>query len=816
MDAVGDWLAPSLAAVIATALASMGMGTLFSGWAWLVPTLSCIGCAALGAVASRAVRLPAWMAAPTAFLALLLGLTIGYSEGHAILGFIPSPGAIEALRGQLESGASYLATSEIPMWPHHGAVTIVAAGAGLAGIAVDACAVTLRRAAVAGYPLLIVTAIPMIARRDDMPWWSFVCTAVGYVLLLAVAQLNLHSDWGRVLRQRATRAHQGLTQPAQLVGVLAIVLAVGITGLLPGSSGHGLFSGLSGLKRLTSVDNRSAETVHPFTSLRGELNQPTPTELLRVRTNDPDPFYLRLTSLDRFTGDGWTQNRLHAGDKDRVSNWDPRPLPLRSQIPHVTQRTRIDVVGLSDSSYLPVYANPTQISTPGDWRWDSGTETVFSARQRTDQMSYEFTSVRVPYDRALLAAAPPVSRSGSFYRRYTALDGPVRSEVGGLVDSLMGKGRSELDIVLAALEHFDESNGFKYTERTKPGSSGDALVDFLNNKEGFCEQYASAMAYLVRAAHIPARVAVGFSRGHLERGDSGDFVSITTRDAHAWVEVYFNGIGWVPFDPTPPAGPGRSNAGDDAPQPSPSTESTTAPTSRVPSQGPSAPAVAPSRPLGSHAAGNSGNGDGGWPLWLAIVALAVAVPLLIGPGIYRGRSRGDRLRRLGRVGTIPDASGLHGTAWASGQVRGRGAAYAAWDELTDTAFDLGALPRDWTRPPVTWRRAYTPRELIDALRTDQLTPIAREAVEHICRVHERARYGRTVGATAGLADAVTAACAGLRDRAPRGRVILARLWPPSVAERARFVTRRRLGQAQQKLLRVWSNADAYLRRRLAR
>ncbi|MGH3430143.1 MAG: hypothetical protein ACRDQZ_21660, partial [Mycobacteriales bacterium] len=264
-----------------------------------------------------------------------------------------------------------------------------------------------------------------------------------------------------------------------------------------------------------------------------------------------------------------------------------------------------------------------------------------------------------------------------------------------------------------------------------------------------------------------------------------------------------------------PAGPGRSNTGE-APPSSPTAESTTAPTPGARSQERSAPAVAPSRPLGSHAAGNSGNGNGGWPLWLAIAALAVAVPLLIGPGIYRGRSRSNRLRLLGRAGAAPEASGPRVTAWASGQVRGRDAAYAAWDELTDTAFDLGALPRDGTRPAVTWRHAYTPRELFDVLRTNQLTPSAREAVEHICRVHERARYARTVGATAGLAGAVTAACAGLRGRTSRGRVIIARLWPPSVAERAGYALRQRLGQAQQKLLRVGSNASTYLRHRLAR
>ncbi len=83
-------------------------------------------------------------------------------------------------------------------------------------------------------------------------------------------------------------------------------------------------------------------------------------------------------------------------------------------------------------------------------------------------------------------------------------------------------------------------------------------MDFLTTKRGYCELYASAMAYLVRAAGIPSRVAIGFRNGH----PAGDRISVTNHDAHAWVEVYFSGIGWVPFDPTPP---GERGGGNDLP-----------------------------------------------------------------------------------------------------------------------------------------------------------------------------------------------------------------------------------------------------------
>ena len=94
----------------------------------------------------------------------------------------------------------------------------------------------------------------------------------------------------------------------------------------------------------------------------------------------------------------------------------------------------------------------------------------------------------------------------------------------------------------------DPANGFVYSLDVKPGNSGDALVDFLTNKQGYCEQYASAMAVMLRSLNIPSRVVVGFTQG-VKRAD-GSYL-VTSHDAHAWVEVKFENNGWVRFDPTP-------------------------------------------------------------------------------------------------------------------------------------------------------------------------------------------------------------------------------------------------------------------------
>ena len=88
-----------------------------------------------------------------------------------------------------------------------------------------------------------------------------------------------------------------------------------------------------------------------------------------------------------------------------------------------------------------------------------------------------------------------------------------------------------------------------------------ALIQFLTkNKEGYCQQFAFGMAVLARLAGIPARVVVGYTQGSFIGNDNWQ---VKTSDAHAWPELYFPGVGWLRFEPTPPnaAGlPGQATA----------------------------------------------------------------------------------------------------------------------------------------------------------------------------------------------------------------------------------------------------------------
>ena len=171
----------------------------------------------------------------------------------------------------------------------------------------------------------------------------------------------------------------------------------------------------------------------------------------------------------------------------------------------------------------------------------------------------------------------------------------------------------------------------------RAGHDEDAIRSFLDARRGYCEQFAGTYAAFARSIGLPARVAVGFTPGELTDG----VYVVRGQHAHAWPEVWFEGIGWVPFEPTPGRGapgaqsytfvePQQSTEGD-----SPSSSATTA----VPG-GASASTSLPSGEdlaglipgeLGGNveAVGFSDPGESVWPRRMLIALAAVAVAALL-------------------------------------------------------------------------------------------------------------------------------------------------------------------------------------------
>ena len=368
-------------------------------------------------------------------------------------------------------------------------------------------------------------------------------------------------------------------------------------------------------------------------------------------------------------------------------------------------------------------------------------------------------------------------------QQFTAV--PPNQKIADLVARLTADATSDYDRVRALYDYFSEANGFGYALNADYHATNDAILGFLfDGKTGFCEQYAAALAWLVRQAGIPARVAFGFTRGGTRDGQTA---SLTNQNLHAWTEVYFSGYGWVPFDATP-----ASHLSGSAPQTwAPDTDQR----SGGPSTGPSAasPGVGGSGgPGGSTGpkdpdAGLAGQGNGGtgtrsstitWPWWV-VGAVVFLLLLLTLPAVRRARIRHHRLptRQPAPAPAVAEAGAMQVIgADDPGGDSARTAAHAAWDELIDTLVDF-KIPVDPAETP-----RVTAARVVHRLR---LTGTAAASATLVAGAEERARYARTPLAGPDLSGPVREMRHSLKVSVSRRTRFSAALFPRSVLRRWR-------------------------------
>jgi transglutaminase-like putative cysteine protease len=303
--------------------------------------------------------------------------------------------------------------------------------------------------------------------------------------------------------------------------VIAATLAVAVPALVPG-----LRAGWVGTERSSVVGGaggRSPVVVNPIVDLRRDLTLAEPVEVMRVRTTDPDPDYLRMVALDVFDGTRWRQSRLAAPVTQRVARGLPAPLGLDASVPTTTVRTWVRVRGL-DVPWLPLPYPATDVDVRGDWRYDRVTRVVFSTRATTPGLRYVAVSHKVLPSRAALDAAPAPAGGA----RDLQLPPDLPRVLPELAAELTAGSTTAYRRAVALQDWFRTQ--FAYDTTVATGNGSDALLGFLQDRRGYCEQFAGTMALMARALGIPARVAVGFTPG--VRTADGTW-SITTRDAHA-------------------------------------------------------------------------------------------------------------------------------------------------------------------------------------------------------------------------------------------------------------------------------------------
>ena len=706
---------------------------LYADLAWLGRALGAVLTVALTGLAARRLRVPALLQPPLTTGALGLYLCLVFAHRTLAYGVLPTGATRTALDALLQTGFRDIDRLAPPVPTHPGLTLIAVAGVGAVAVVVDLVAVALGRTAPAGLALLVLYAVPSAVLPGGLGWLPFSLTAVGWLWLLRAEGRDRLSRWGAPMtaddRDEVPAGRVGRRIGAAALGV-AVVLPAFVPGMNTRLVGGGSGSGGDGPARTTT-------TYNPITRLRADLHLPAPREVLRYTTDADRPDYLRMTTLDLFTATGWSSSRL-TGDTKHDGVKKALPLPLRLQtgdatIAHTTVRLR----GL-DAQWLPAPAVPTRVKVDGPWLYDARSETLFGIRTATRRLkkSYTVTSLRVPSS----AVAPAGQATGVPGALLPYIQDPgtaVTTTVRTLTAQILGDAATPYDKVLAIQHYFtDPAQGFRYSLSSKvPGiDSANDLEAFLRGHAGFCEQYASAMAAMVRLAGVPARVAVGFTPGARQR--DGSF-RVTTSDAHAWPEAWFDGAGWVRFEPTPRA--------DQVTVPSYAQAGSVAPGGSVGPLGPSAaPSLGPAPSATTAASRGRAEQDGGagatagsgqtqrgrTTTGLAVAAL-LGIVLLLPRGLHLARRR----RRWRSPGPL-----------------------VAWAQLRDDAVDLGHR----------WRPADTPRVAAAGLaEAFALDAPAQAALDRVTAAVEQARYARDGGDPVGLAADTATVRSGLRGSVRR-------------------------------------------------
>ena len=759
----------TVCAAAASMMAACSLLPLASPSGWILRALLCVCVQAGVGAAARRVPLARPLTVMAQSLVSLVVLTMMFAPHQALGGIIPGPSAFTELSGQVRDGLTDVGNFAIPAPVTPGIRILLVGGVLVVALAVDAIAVTYNSAAPAGLPLLALYSVAAGLSNGGAQWLYFLVAACGYLLLLLAEGRDRLSRWGRVFGGSPSpsgwaggpaSASAGGTALAPVrtgrrIGAMALGIALVAPAVLP-SLGSGLLDTNGSGSGTGGGGGRGGGAVNLVAALQDNLNQPDNREVLTYRTDSTDVggMYLRIAALDKFDGKQWSPSDRETEEIPAVL---PQPQGMATDVKFAAITTQIKVDDNYVQGLLPMPFPAQVVQAPGNWKFQPEGRMIIGDRGQTAAgVRYSVTSMQLQPTVDQLAAAPPAT--GRIAEEYTKVPGSLPPVVAQTAQAVTRNATNDYQRALA-LQRYFTSGQFVYNTQAKAGTGVDAIARFLQTKEGFCVHFAFTMAAMARTLHIPARVAIGFTPGTQSADGS---MSVGLKDAHAWPELYFEGVGWTRFEPTPyrgsaPAYTQSATTGTSSAPTDQAPHGNTATASPTPSA--SSSCAAENRQPGDcgQAAATADGGSGGGGIGtgrLALIALVALLALLIPstPLLWRSRLRA---RRLGGGRGKPEAPAL-----------------SAWREVVDTGWDYGILPDDSETP----RRAMA--RLVEEGR---LSGPAAASATTLATAVEQTLYAPNPRPTAGLPADVHRVRSGLHASAPRWTRLRALLLPRSAA-----------------------------------
>ncbi len=504
-----------------------------------------------------------------------------------VLGFLPSGDTFSTLITELAFATDTIRFGAAPVFPAAGLILILTVIFWLLGALLAWGLLSNHPTLGLLPPLLFYLQVATIDRIPPSIGWTTAFLAVAAIALLAVALDERSLTAGR-LRGRSAPGHVPMSTPlfptifVSIAVVVAVIGSNAAAGLVPASGflnwraqtglGGGIFSGVSfnlfaGITQ-TDLVSRSEEPVFIATVEGADV---------------PDDLYWKLYTLEEFDGENWFPGRLNNRVPRDNEAWEDPEHQFKGETAAIIQTITISALRMnalptlhaaawitSDSALLnQSFRVRADASIPFDLRtWEGLTYQVGSnvpvpdlgvlASQpgQRDRLSPIFQEAA---DRGVFTDQPKTPPAAGLVRpadisEYLDLPGEFDPTLGTKATELTQDGVTAFEKALLLEAWFRDPNEFAYSIDIDPGHSARDLADWIldedspNYRTGYCEQFATAMAAMARSLSIPSRVVLGFTPG--ERLADGSIL-VRGKNAHAWVELWMNGQGWVRFDPTP-------------------------------------------------------------------------------------------------------------------------------------------------------------------------------------------------------------------------------------------------------------------------
>ncbi|PSP16291.1 hypothetical protein BRC62_06270 [Halobacteriales archaeon QH_10_67_13] len=392
----------------------------------------------------------------------------------------------------------------------------------------------------------------------------------------------LRNGWPDSLSERGVRLAAIALAVVATATIAAFAAGVGGTGIagspidraLPGEQYVGQ-ADTDGLDNVTGGADGGLGALNPRTQtgVGGELGFDKETfasndTSVHFTVEAPRPAYWRTGAYDTYTGVGW----------QRPGETDPYNGPLGVD-GSPGERIEYEITLARGATSLPTAWRPESVAAEGLEVTDQ--RAIRTASPVPTGTTYSGTSVLAPQDPAVLQASEG-SVPERLRERYTQLPADTPDRVGERTARIVDGSDTTYDAVAAVEEWLRTEKNYSLRADRESESIADTFI--FEMEAGYCEYFATAMTTMLRTQDIPARYVVGYTSG--EQTGTGEY-AVRGQNAHAWVEVYFPEVGWVPFDPTPPAdriATEQANLGDD-----PAPESATTPDQADPTDAPEPP-----------------------------------------------------------------------------------------------------------------------------------------------------------------------------------------------------------------------------------